>query len=50
MEPIGPRTTRSGKNILLSNAISAARIADGIQGKTPLINGMGQDTHGDQMK
>ena len=50
MEPIGPRTTSSGRNILPSNAISAAHIADGIQGKTPLINGMGRDTHGTQMK
>ena len=42
MEPIGPRTTSSERNILLSNAISAARIADGIRGKTPLINGTDQ--------
>ena len=49
MEPIGPRTTSSERNILLSNAISAARIADGIQGKTPLINGMDPDISGARM-
>ena len=40
MGSIDPRTTNSERKTSLSNAISAVLIADGIQVKTHLINGM----------